>query len=73
MSIVRYDEQYIKRQDPKGRTYYWASPDPGPKPTEQETDLSALEQGFVTFSPLQYDMTDRAAMRAMEGWDFHLG
>ncbi len=30
---------------------------------ETETDLSALERGCVTLSPLQYDMTDRAAIQ----------
>jgi 5'-nucleotidase len=70
MSILRYGERYIERQDPKGRSYYWAAPDPAPRPTETETDLSALEGGFVTLSPLQYDMTDRRAMKSMENWKF---
>ncbi len=68
MSIVRYGEKFIKRQDPKGRSYYWASSDPAPRATSTETDLSALEQGFVTLSPLQYDMTDRSAMTDMQQW-----
>ncbi len=68
MSILRYGEQFIRRQDPRGRTYYWAAPEPVPDPTQHETDLSALEQGFVTLSPLQYDMTDRSAMRDMKDW-----
>lgn len=68
MSIVQYGENYIRRQDPKGRPYYWASPDPAPRTTEYETDLSALDQGFVTLSPLQYDMTDRLALKRMEAW-----
>ncbi len=72
MSILRYGEKFIKRKDPKGRTYYWASPDPVPCPTQHETDLSAVEQGFVTLSPLQYDMTDRAAMARMQDWNLDL-
>lgn len=72
MSIVRYGEKYIKRFDPRGRAYYWASNDPAPRATDTETDLSALEQGFVTLSPLQYDMTDRVAMRKMERWTMDL-
>ena len=62
-----------RTQDPKGRTYYWAAPDPAPRPTETETDLSALEHGCVTLSPLQYDMTDRAAIKEMENWKFDWG
>jgi 5'-nucleotidase len=72
MSIHRYGEKFIKRQDPNGRTYYWAAPGPAPRPTHDDTDLSALEQGFVTLSPLQYDMTDRPTMQGMEGWEFDL-
>jgi len=72
MSIMRCGEQFIKRKDPKGRTYYWTSPDAEPRATPHETDLSALHQGFVTVSPLQYDMTDRAAMPEMEAWQFDL-
>lgn len=73
MSVLQYGENYIRRQDPKGRTYYWASPDPAPRLTDYETDLSALRQGFVTLSPLQYDMTDRVALQRMETWALELG
>ncbi|MHB0955997.1 MAG: 5'/3'-nucleotidase SurE [Pirellulaceae bacterium] len=70
MSILRYGERYIERQDPRGRSYYWAAPDPAPRPTDTETDLSALEKGFVTLSPLQYDMTDRRVIETMQTWKF---
>ncbi|MFW6171987.1 MAG: 5'/3'-nucleotidase SurE, partial [Planctomycetota bacterium] len=72
MSVDRAGEKYIERKDPKGRTYYWASPEVGGRSEEHETDLSALEEGFVTLSPLQYDMTDRAAMRHMRDWHLEL-
>ncbi|MFO7904852.1 MAG: 5'/3'-nucleotidase SurE [Planctomycetota bacterium] len=72
MSVDRAGEKYIERKDPKGRTYYWASPEVGGRCEEYETDLSALEEGFVTLSPLQYDMTDRAAMRHMRDWHLEL-
>ncbi len=70
MSIVQYGERYIERQDPKGRSYYWAATEPGPRATDTESDLSALEGGFVSLSPLKYDMTDRAALQQMEHWTF---
>jgi len=73
MSILRYGERYIERKDPRGRTYYWAASDPAPRPTGTVTDLSALEQGCVTLTPLQYDMTDRAAMEDMANWKFDWG
>jgi 5'-nucleotidase len=70
MSIVRYGEHFVKRQDPRGRSYYWATGDPPPEPTVQETDLSALKRGFVTLTPLQYDMTQRNMLAEMSDWEF---
>lgn len=72
MSVIRGGEKYIKRKDPKGREYYWAAPDVAPAPMEYETDLSALKQGLITLSPLQYDMTDRVGMQSMSNWAFNL-
>ena len=35
-----------------------------------ETDLSALAKGKVTITPLDYNMTRRAALAEMERWQF---
>ena len=71
LSISRYGEDFIRRKDPKGRTYYWATTDTPPAAANHETDVAALEKGFVTLTPLDYDMTKTVAMRQMQQWDFH--
>jgi 5'-nucleotidase len=68
MGVQRYGENYIKRTDPKGRTYYWATNDPPPPPGSEESDLTMLNQGFITVTPLQYDMTKRAELERMSKW-----
>ena len=68
MSVERYGEHFIKRKDPRGRDYYWATGDPPPRHGRHETDLSALEKGFVTLTPLQYDMTRHDALKDMAPW-----
>lgn len=72
MGIAHYGDGYLKRTDPKGRTYYWATNDPPPKPTAHETDLTALSNGYVTVSPLQFDMTKRPQLEVMADWDLKL-
>jgi 5'-nucleotidase len=72
MDVIRYGEHFIKRQDPKGRTYYWATSDPPPRRSEHETDLTELAQGFVTLTPLQYNMTEHRVMAEMERWELGL-
>jgi 5'-nucleotidase len=72
MGVARYGEQFLKRKDPKGRNYYWATSDPPPPRGEGESDLTALQQGFVTLTPLQYDMTKQTVLRDMQTWSLSL-
>lgn len=72
MGVARYGEDFIKRIDPKGRAYYWATNDPPPKPCPHETDLTALKKGYITLSPLQFDMTDQSALAEMESWQLEI-
>ena len=69
MGVARYGTDFIRRKDPTGRTYYWATIDPAPVSTEHETDLTALENGYVTLTPLDYDLTKNAALSTMQEWD----
>jgi len=72
MGVARYGEHFIKRKDPKGRDYYWATGEPPPQSADRESDLALLKQGFITLTPLQYDMTKRDVMREMHSWDLNL-
>lgn len=69
MGVGHYGSHYIKRQDPKNRDYYWATVDPPPQPTEHDTDLNALAKGFVTVSPLKFDLTRQELLSPMQSWE----
>lgn len=69
MGVDRYGDHYIKRQDPKGRDYYWSTTDPPPRRSEQPTDLTRLFDGHITVSPLKFDLTDVATLSNMRKWD----
>jgi 5'-nucleotidase len=72
MGVERYGDHYIKRQDPKGRNYYWSTNDPPPRPTDHETDLTSLAAGCITITPLQFDMTKQTLLKEMQDWDVKL-
>ena len=59
MDVVHYGERFERRIDPWGRAYYWATGEPPPPRSPQETDLSALAEGCVTITPLDYNMTKK--------------
>ena len=69
MDVARWSEDFEARRDPRGRRYFWATGSP-PTPTEiEETDLSTLADGFVSLTPLEFDMTRRDSLDTMRGWD----
>lgn len=67
MSIARYGEQFERRTDPRGRSYYWATNDPPPPPSQQESDVTALATGAVTVTPLHFDLTRRDRLTDLAG------
>jgi 5'-nucleotidase len=72
MDVTHYGERFERRVDPWGRPYYWATGEPPPQLGQQETDLTALKQGFVTLTPLDYNMTKGAMLADMRPWQFRL-
>jgi 5'-nucleotidase len=72
MAVARYGENFLKRTDPKGRTYYWATTDPPPPPEPHPTDVSVLEKGYVSLTPLGYNLTQSSLLQQMQQWELIL-
>ena len=70
MSVTRYGEAFERRVDPRGRNYYWASNDLPPPPSAQDSDLTALAEGVITITPLEYDLTNRTRLVELREVDF---
>jgi 5'-nucleotidase len=68
MGRSRFVEVFHKRQDPRGNTYYWLDGDIKQLGPVEGTDLEALEEGFISLSPIQFDMTHYAVMDQLHGW-----
>jgi 5'-nucleotidase len=56
-------DTYERRQDPRGRDYFWNSSVYSLGETEADTDVAALRDKFVTITPLQFDLTEHALLR----------
>ena len=71
-NIAPYRETYDRRVDPRGRVYFWNNPDftcPDPHP---DTDVTQLKEGYVTVTPLQFDLTHAVMLERMKDWQFRL-
>ncbi len=63
-----YRDVLIKRLDPKGRPYYWIGGEPPGGEPEAGTDIGALAAGYISVTPLNLDMTDRALLARLAEW-----
>jgi 5'-nucleotidase len=52
-----WTDTYEKRLDPRGRAYFWNSSVFRLGETESDTDVAHLRDGYLTVTPLQYDLT----------------
>ena len=74
MDVTQYWETFEKRTDPLGRPYYWLTGRPDPRQpktnaiNETLTDLKALHAGYITLTPLDYDMTQTEVIREIQHW-----
>ena len=52
-------EEFYRREDPRGRQYYWLTGEfANAEPDAEDTDEWALAHGYVSVVPIQVDMTD---------------
>ena len=65
-----YRDALIRREDPRGRPYYWIG---GEAPTgvpREWTDFGDLQAGYVSVTPLHLDLTAHEQMAHMQSWDW---
>jgi len=65
-------DTYERRKDPRGRDYFWNTSVFKLVETEGDTDVAALKEGWITVTPLQFDLTDHALARKWQGGDWKI-
>lgn len=65
MGRRHYEDEIVKREDPRGRMYYWIGGNAPSHVVEPGTDFDAIEQQYVSVTPLCRDVTNHTALDAM--------
>ena len=68
-AMGHWRDTFDQRETPGGRPYYWMrgefqNPDKG-----EDTDIHALQSGYASVVPVQFDMTAHHAIGALNGWN----
>ncbi len=64
-----YNDELITRADPWGRNYYWIGGALVGSHLEEGTDVAAIEEGYVSVTPIHMDLTDHKLLDTLRSWD----
>ena len=66
---AKWQEEFDKRKDPSGNDYYWLTGHFVPfEEHKEDTDLHALQNGFVSIVPVSYDFTNYSTLDELKTW-----
>ena len=66
-----WKESFDKRQTPHGRDYYWLTGKFVNEDKGEDTDEWALEHGYISLVPVQFDLTAHHAMQQLNTWNLN--
>ncbi len=55
--------------DPRGKLYYWIGEERAGFRAEGGTDFEAIDEGFVSVTPMRSDLTNHLALEKMRTWE----
>ena len=65
-----YRDELVRREDPRGRPYYWIGGEAPSGKIEEGTDIGALHDGYVSVTPIQLDLTAHPLIPAVQDWQW---
>jgi 5'-nucleotidase len=67
---AKWKEDFDKRTDPFGRTYYWMTGKFVNMDQGQDTDEWALQNDYISVVPTMFDLTDHQRIGSLNNWGF---
>jgi len=67
-STASYDDIFDVRTDPRGGKYFWMTGDAYRDAAHPDSDVELLAAGYVTVTPLQYNLTDVELLATAAKW-----
>lgn len=69
LGIRRYRNVFHRRVDPRGRVYYWMAGEvEDVDDHDLDTDTGAVRAGYVSVTPIEFDLTKYAALDVVRDW-----
>jgi len=65
-----FKDSFDRRVDPRGRIYYWMKGKIVNNDKGKESDGNALADGFVSITPIHFQITDNSFLTDLKSWNF---
>lgn len=65
-AYAKYEEDFDERLDPHGKKYYWLTGEFVNFDKDEDTDVNALAQNYVSVVPVQFDLTNYELKKTLE-------
>ncbi len=72
LGTIEYENTFERRQDPRGRTYYWMGGSLVDAGNEAGTDVMAVKRGSISVTPIHFDLTNYGIMKLIEEWNLDI-
>lgn len=72
LGIRRYTNGVHRRTDPHGATYYWRAGTAVDAAGQEGTDAQAIAAGYVSVTPVHFDLTHYSSLEALREWQLEL-
>jgi 5'-nucleotidase len=69
---AKWAEEFDARMDPHKRPYYWLTGVFQSNDNGEDTDVWALDHGYASVVPVQFDMTAHHAIPVLNSWTFNV-
>ncbi|CAN5623296.1 5'/3'-nucleotidase SurE [soil metagenome] len=68
----RYSDSLTRALDPSGREYFWIGGGSMSWDGREDSDFRAVDEGYVSVTPLHLDLTNYKLLQEVGGWDLTL-
>lgn len=68
----RYSESITRARDPQGKEYFWIGGGKAQWRGAEDADFQAVEDGYVSVTPLHLDLTNYRLLEEVRSWDMSL-
>ncbi len=67
-----YKDAIVRKEDPHGKAYFWLAGTPVHEDVGTDTDTYAVDNNFISITPIHLDLTHYETISHIRNWEAHL-